>query len=260
MKSSYPLRVDEKIIIITGGYGHLGSAITKSLLDHGAHVVIAGRSKKKFLDVFIKEDKNLTFFEIDIASTTSIQKVFSEVYLKYGAIDILINNAVYLSGQSPEKMTDKEWETGIDGTLNSTFRCIREIIPIFKQLGKGKIINVSSMYGIVAPDFAVYDESPEFLNPPHYGAAKAGLIQITKYYASYLAKYNILVNAVTPGPFPSIEIQQNTGFIERLAGKTLVGRIGQPEDVAGVFTFLSSNAADYITGQNFIIDGGWTVR
>jgi NAD(P)-dependent dehydrogenase (short-subunit alcohol dehydrogenase family) len=116
------------------------------------------------------------------------------------------------------------------------------------------------MYGVVAPDFGVYEDSPEYLNPPHYGAAKAGIIQLTKYYASYLGDLNILVNSVTPGPFPSETVQRNKTFIAALEKNTLLNRIGKPEDLAGIFTFLSSDASSFITGQNFIVDGGWTTR
>ncbi|HKB44766.1 MAG TPA: SDR family oxidoreductase, partial [Chitinophagaceae bacterium] len=98
------------------------------------------------------------------------------------------------------------------------------------------------------------------LNPPHYGAAKAGILQLTKYYASYLGSSGITVNCVTPGPFPSLEVQKNHKFIEKLSARTLLGRIGKPEDLAGAFVFLSSDAANFITGQNLVVDGGWTVK
>ena len=114
------------------------------------------------------------------------------------------------------------------------------------------------MYGVVAPDFSVYDDSPQFFNPPHYGAAKAGLVQLTKYYASYLGKYNINVNAVSPGPFPHDSVQKDVGFIKRLESKTALKRIGKPSDLGGIFVFLCSDASNYITGQNLMVDGGWT--
>jgi gluconate 5-dehydrogenase len=115
------------------------------------------------------------------------------------------------------------------------------------------------MYGMVAPDFTVYDDFPDFLNPPHYGAAKAGIIQMTKYFASYLAPYGILVNAVSPGAFPSADVQKHTGFIAALGKKNPLKRIGQPDELKGVFVFLASNASTYVTGQNIAVDGGWTV-
>lgn len=259
----HTFRLDTKIVLITGGYGHLGKAVTESLLFHGAQVYILGRDRDKFSQSFQQELKNSAnlFFEFcDISSTEEIKKAFSKIYDKTGRIDVLINNAFYSKGQSPERMTDEEWEMGIDGTLNSVFRCTREIIPYFKTAKNGKIINVSSMYGVVAPHFEVYDDFPQFLNPPHYGVAKAGVVQLTKYYASYLGHLGINVNTVTPGPFPSLQVQNEAGFVEVLEKKTCLNRIGKPEDLAGTFVFLASDASNFITGQNIIVDGGWTIK
>lgn len=252
--------VNKKIIIVTGGYGHLGKAIVQGLANHGATVFVAGRDPKKFSEAFGNNAGSIKFVEGDVSSGEEIERAFSRVQKETGTIDVLINNAFYSTGQSPEQMTDDEWVTGVDGALGSVFRCIRAIIPVMKKQHYGKIINVSSMYGMVAPDFTLYDQSPEFLNPPHYGAAKAGVIQLTKYYASYLGSLGITVNCVSPGPFPSAGVQENKNFIKRLSEKTLLGRIGMPEDLAGVFVFLASDMANYITGQNIAVDGGWTVR
>jgi len=253
-----------QVVLISGGYGFLGSAITKSLFYHNAKVYVLGRSKDKFKAAFSATEEasenDIAFFECDVSTTESIENAFKTIAEKEGKIDVLINNAFYSKGQSPEKMTDEDWAYGIDGSLNSVFRCIRSIIPYFKKNKGGKIINVSSMYGMVAPQFEVYDSHPEFLNPPHYGAAKAGIIQLTKYYASYLGPLNINVNTVTPGPFPSDAVKENKGFVNALEEKTCLGRVGLPEDLAGTFVFLASSAADFITGQNFIVDGGWTAK
>lgn len=251
--------LDNSVVLITGGYGHLGSAITESLLYHGAQVYILARDKDKFLQSFESVD-NLFFEYCDVSNTDEIKKAFKNIIAKTGKIDVLINNAFYSKGQSPETMTDEEWDFGIDGTLSSVFRCIREIIPYFKDANKGKIINVSSMYGLVAPQFEIYDDFPQFLNPPHYGVAKAGIIQMTKYYASYLGPLGIQVNTVTPGPFPSQRVQESKSFVEALQSKTCLNSIGKPEDLAGAFVFLASDAANFITGQNIIIDGGWTIK
>ena len=116
------------------------------------------------------------------------------------------------------------------------------------------------MYGMVAPQFEVYEDFPQFLNPPHYGAAKAGIIQLTKYYASYLGAFNIKVNAVTPGPFPSNPVQTEKNFIQELEKKTCLNRVGRPEDLGGAFVFLAADASNFMTGQNLVIDGGWTIK
>lgn len=257
--SAYPLRVDGKVIIVTGGYGHLGKSIAESLNFHGANVIVASKALEKF-NLTFTNTPNIEYLEFDISNTDSIVSGYKKIFDKYGKIDAVINNAFYLSGQSPELMTDEDWSYGIDGTLNSVFRTIKHIIPFYKNQGYGKIINVSSMYGLVAPDFSIYEDFPELLNPPHYGAAKAGVLQLTKYYASYLGKNNVQVNAVSPGPFPSGTVQQKEGFIQALKAKTCLNRIGTPQDLAGVFTFLASDAANFITGQNFVVDGGWTVK
>lgn len=247
----------DKVVAITGGYGYLGKAISEGLVEFGAKVYVLGRSEEKFEAAFDKPG-NLRFQPCDVADSASIREAYGEILNLEGQIDVLINNAFYSKGQHPEKITDEEWAFGIDGSLNSVYRCIREIIPHFKTQNSGKIINVSSMYGMVSPDFKVYDESPQFLNPPHYGAAKAGVIQLTKYYACYLGPDNIQVNAVTPGPFPSKNVQQNDGFVNQLKAKNPLGRIGKPEDLKGAFVLLSSNASDFITGHNLVVDGGWT--
>jgi len=258
----YTFDLKDKVIGITGGYGYLGKAVVESLLFHGATVCVIGRNEMKYNDVFIntKNKHELFFVNGDVSNTESIKQAFEKINQQHGKIDILINNAFYSKGQSPETMSDEEWNYGIDGSLNSVFRCIREIIPYFKNQKHGKIINVSSMYGIIAPQFDVYHQFPQFLNPPHYGAAKAGIIQLTKYYASYLGQLGINVNAVSPGPFPSTNVQKEEGFVQELENKTCLNKIGKPEDLAGAFVFLSSDAANYITGQNIIIDGGWTTK
>ena len=115
------------------------------------------------------------------------------------------------------------------------------------------------MYGMVVPDLNIYKEREEFLNPPNYGVSKAGVIHLSKYYAMYLGKYNINVNSISPGPFPSEDVQKDKEFIKRLENKTKLKRIGNPEDLQGLILLLSSSMSSYITGQNIAIDGGWTI-
>jgi len=257
----YTITLDGKIVVITGGYGYLGKAITLGLLANGAIVYVLGLDAQKFKREFIDNDyvDSLFFEYCDVSSSDSIKTAFGNIG-KTNVIDVLINNAFYSKGQSPESMVDEDWSYGIEGTLNSCFKCIREIVPYLKNSGRGKIINVSSMYGVVAPQFEIYNEYPQFLNPPHYGAAKAGVIQLTKYYAAYLGKIGINVNAVTPGPFPSSSVQSEGGFVDSLAERTCLNRIGKPEDLVGAFVFLSSDASNYITGHNLVVDGGWTIK
>lgn len=250
--------------IVTGGYGHLGKGIVDALLSCGCNVIVAGRSKEKYLKAFDEYSGNSHhFLEIDIMSSESIEKCFSEAHKRFGDIDILINNAYSVKGNSQEKMSDNEWNYTMEGVVGSTFKTIRAIIPYMKQQYTGKIINITSMYGIVSPDFEnLYtgDNCEKLTNPPHYGAAKAAMIQLTKYYAALLGKYNIYVNAISPGPFPNKMIQkENPEFINRLKSKNPLNKVGTPQDLAGVIALLSSSASDFITGQTFQVDGGWTI-
>jgi len=242
-----------KVCVITGGSGYLGSGNVQMLKDFGAIVVNADRVERE-----VGADM---YFEHDIASTESFKALFKTVYEKYGRIDVLINCATFCkghgSGNPIEEMSDEDWQVGIDGSLNSTFRAIREVVPYMKEKG-GSIINYCSMYGLVSPDFRIYGPKNPQKNPPNYGAAKAGVDQLTRYAASALAQYGIRVNAVTPGPFPAPNNAQDPEFNAALAGKTMLGRFGKNYEMAGAVLLLASDASSFTTGANYVVDGGWT--
>jgi len=248
----------DKTVLITGGYGHLGRATAVGLADHGASVVVLGRSEEKFRSAFDDSKRQITFQTCDMSRSESIRAAFKSVAAAVPRIDVLINNAFYSRGNDPEKLSDDDWAYGIDGTLSSVYRAIREIIPYFHAQRGGKIIYVSSMYGLVAPRFSIYEAAPGQLNPPHYGAAKAGVIQLTRYYAAYLGPSGVNVNCVVAGPFPTPATQANGEFVEALKSMNPLGRIGTPEGVVGAFVFLSSSSSDFVTGHNLVVDGGWT--
>lgn len=249
-----------QVVLLTGGYGYLGQAVARGLSAHGATVVVLGRDQAAFQTTFAAET-GLHFLPCDVADTASVQAALAAAEARFGLPAVLINNAFYSRGSRPDQLTDEEFALGLDGSLGSTYRCIREVLPYLRRRGAGKIINVASMYGVVAPDFSAYEATPQFTNPPHYGAAKAGVIQLTKYFASYLGPENIQVNCVTPGAFPSPAVQQQSAeFVEQLTRRIPRGRIGQPEDLAGAFVFLASRASDFVTGHNLVVDGGWTIK
>jgi len=250
--------LQSKIVVITGGYGYLGSAMANILLKYGAIVYILARTKSKF-DLEFSNQLSAHFIETDVESIKSIDNSIQKIGKNEGKIDVLINNAYYGVSNHPEKMTSEEFRRGVDGGLNQFYDFIRASIEYLKFSENGKIINIASMYGMVVPDFDIYDGREEFLNPPNYGTAKAGIIHLSKYYAMYLGKYNINVNSISPGPFPSTEVQKDKEFINRLGNKTKLKRIGKPEDLQGIVLLLSSSLSSYITGQNIAIDGGWTI-
>ncbi|WP_027076551.1 SDR family NAD(P)-dependent oxidoreductase [Maribacter antarcticus] len=255
----------DKVIIVTGGYGHLGSGIVNSLLGFGAKVIVAGRTKEKYQEKFKDIKKaNLFFEKFDISqSGEDFMSQFKEFKSKYGSIDVVFNNAHFARGSNQENMSDEDWSYTMEGVLASVQKSIKASIPIMREQKHGKIINIASMYGHISPNFKrLYegDDCEKYTNPPHYGAAKAGVIQLTKYYAVLLGKENIYVNAISPGPFSKDQIQEdNPAFIKKLEQSNPLNRIGQPKDLAGISVLLSSEASNFITGQNFAVDGGWTI-
>jgi gluconate 5-dehydrogenase len=249
-----------QVVLLTGGYGHLGQAIAAGLLAHGAQVVALGRDASKFNAAFPERPETLHFVACDVASTESVKAAFQQSHAQHGLPSVLINNAYYGQGQQPDALTDADFARSLDGSVGAAYRCLREALPYLRERGAGKIINVASMYGVVAPDFAAYDEYPQFLNPPHYGAGKAAMIQLTKYFASYLGPENIQVNCVSPGAFPSDKVREQAGFEGELRRRIPLERVGEPQDLAGAFVFLSSAASNFVTGHNLVVDGGWTIR
>lgn len=256
------LSLTGKVAIITGGAGHLGKAMTEALIEADAKVYIISRNEESFNACNFNSDK-VFFIKGDVLDSKVIKSCFSKIYEENGHIDILINNAVYINGggKLPEEITDEMWAVTSEGVLASTFKCIREVIPYMEKNKYGKIINIGSMYGIVSPDLSMYEGvCSNYLNPVHYGALKAGVIQMTKYFGTYLITKGINVNAISPGTYPSQKIQDNNPiFIDRLSHKNPASRIGQPDDLKGAILLLASHASDYIVGQNIVIDGGWTI-
>lgn len=250
--------LSNRVVALTGGYGWLGAAVSRGLAAHGAHVFILGREEEKFRAV-LGDEARIEFQECDVERSHSIEIAFENVVSCAGGLDVVINNAFYCRGADPEAISDDDWAYSLDGTLGTVHRCIRASIPLLRRRGGGKIINVGSMYGVVAPAFSIYDAFPQQRNPPHYGAAKAAVIQLTRYYAALLGPDKINVNCISPGPFPAQRAHENRAFVDALAARVPLGRIGRPEELQGPFVFLSSHASDYVTGHNLIVDGGWTI-
>lgn len=248
-----------KTAIVTGGCGHLGRAMVAALADAGASVWVAGTNHDKFLRVF-GSDTTLRFVKIDIMDSTSIREAFTAVAAEAGQIDVLINNAAQYAGigKKSEDLSDDDWVRCIEGIAGSTYKCIREVLPFMKA--GGSIVNIASMYGIVSPYLAVYEPPCEAsLIPVNYSAGKASVIQMTRYFGTYLIDRKIRVNSISPGPFPSPKVQENKVFADRLREKNPSHRLGDPEDLKGAVLFLASDASKYVVGQNIQVDGGWTI-
>lgn len=253
--------LEGKIVVVTGGAGYLGTAISEAMVEAGATVYIASsneeKCKKLANELSQKSSALCKGLYLDICDEVSINNCFSKIIKETGTIDVLINNASFSAPGNIESMSEANWLKGLDGTINGVFRCTKAILPIMINQASGVVINISSMYGTVSPNPNIYGDSG-FNNPVNYGAGKAAINQFTRYVACHYGKYGVRANTVSPGTFPNEEVQKNKKFINQLEAKNPLERIGKPEDLKGVMIFLASSASSYITGENVSVDGGWT--
>lgn len=251
-----------KTVVITGGAGHLGIGISEALAAFGAELYLLGhdaeknqREKARLREKY--EGLTCESIAFDLHDKTSVHDAVDAVMQSARKVDVLINNAAYGCVKPLHEYQEEEWLEGIDGTINGVFRMTREILPVMLDQGHGNIINIASMYGMVAPNMEIYGDSGQN-NPANYGAGKAAIIQFTKYIACVYAERGIRANTVSPGPFPDPEVQKDVRFIRALENKTPMRRIGTPEDLQGIMIYLASDASRYTNGQNITVDGGWT--
>ncbi len=251
-----------KVAFVPGGAGYLGQAICETLAELGANIYIASRDKDK-CDRFAVELSEKFGVEaiggsLDITDVESIDINLSACVAKFGRIDILVNDAWSGNKNTFDTISFEDWKYDINVCLNGVFYTVKRAVEYLEQT-HGVILNIASMYGHIAPDYRMYD-GKRYANPPSYGAAKAGVIQLTKYLSSFLAEKHIRVNAISPGPFPFKSTQEeNKEFINRLAAKNILNRIGEPDDLKGAVALLCTDASKYMTGQNICVDGGWGV-
>ena len=256
MKNIYS--IEDKVIVITGATGYLGSAMCEDLSKAGAKVIVLSRNleKAKRLCHKIKISQEQAF-EIDVTSNESIESCVKNIVSKFEKIDILVNNVCLVKPIPFGKYTRDDWQINLDGSIISIDMMTQEVLKYMIPRKKGKIINISSMYGLISPDESIYEDK-ENVNPIAYGVGKAGVIQYTKYTAMKLAKYNINVNCITYGPFPNLENVKDKKFLNALSNKTFLKRVGVSKETTSAVYFLSLDESSYITGQNIIVDGGWT--
>jgi NAD(P)-dependent dehydrogenase (short-subunit alcohol dehydrogenase family) len=251
-------RLDGRVALVTGGAGIVGKHISSGLAEAGATVVIASRDLAHG-QVYARELQSrglsIEAEACDFSVEESISELRERLLSRYGRLDILINNAVARAGKDLDETTADEWDTVM--RLNSTglFLTCKILAELMKADGRGSIVNISSIYGMVGPDFSIYEGTPVH-NSASYSFAKGGMINFTRYLASYLAPSGIRVNCLSPGGFQT----ENTParFVENYSRRTLLGRMATGEDIQGAAIFLASDASRYITGQNIAVDGGWT--
>ena len=234
------INIKDKIVILTGNKGQLGTKITEIYESHGA--IVCGFD----IDDFDLRNKKDVFIN------------YKKVFDKFGRVDILINNAGVSVFEDSMSRTEADFDFVSDVNLKGTFNSIQAFVKCFdeQKQDNASIVNIGSTYGVVSPDFRMYEEGDR-KNSEIYGASKAGIIQMSKYFAVYLSEKNIRVNCVSPGGIYNQNNPQSKDFIKKYSERCPMNRMATDDEIVGGIAYLSSDIASYVNGHNLIIDGGF---
>lgn len=245
----------EKVALVIGGKGLIGKEVSLALANQGAKVIVASRSRaRKKEDVAIFDNSNISAISLDASVESDVIKAVKEINVTYGYIDILVNCAAWRPSKEYMNDAPETWEESIKVNSSSLFFPSRVIGKEMAQRGKGSIINISSIYGIVSPPMSLYDDC-DFQTEPDYPFLKAGAIGLTKYLSSYFAESNVRVNAIAPG---GVANNQPKGFTNKYNSYVPMKRMANPDDIVGAVVFYASDESSYVTGTVLPVDGGWT--
>ena len=264
-----------KTAVLTGATGFLGRTMASALLANGARLIPLGRSERLYT---LSADWSAQFganrvrpYQVDMYDLGALEATLDEIVREERSLDVLVNNAHELGPRTGfntpdgalEYATFDQWMRNLTGGIYWAALTTQKIGATMKARGGGSIVNIATMYAQVAPNPQLY-EGTAFLNPPGYSAAKAGLVALTRYVASFWGPHNVRANAVLPGPFSNTEdlgpnSVRDSEFAQRLVSRTSLRRLGRPDDLAGAVLYLASDASGFMTGQTLVVDGGWTV-
>jgi len=252
--------LEGKNIWIIGGAGHLGAPITEALDGLCQKTVCLDLEDRAGALVRQKNLARTVPESLDVTAVGPLPGRLEELVARHGVPDGVAHLATASSGgKSLEELSPDEFQGTFDRSLTPTFVLSRALAERMKSRGSGSIVLFASMYGVVSPDPRIYHR-PMVPNPIDYGAAKAAVIQMTRYLAVHYGPAGVRFNCVTPGPFPNPQIQKNhPAFMGDLDRKVPLGRIGQNHEIVGPTLFLLGDGASYVTGHSLAVDGGWTV-
>lgn len=268
MNSLELFSLKNKVAIVTGALGLIGKNHCKALSEAGANVVVCDLDETKCKNFASTLSTKSIGVGVNITDKLSVENLRDKTLNEFGRIDVLINNAAINDMfENPQAAAEQSmfenypiemWQKSLDVNVTGTFLCSQIIGTVMAKACKGSIINVASTYGMVGPDQSIYkkpDGSQSFYKSPAYPATKGAIINFTRFLAAYWGRKGVRVNTLTPG---GVENNQDEYFINNYSAKTPLGRMAYPTDYKGAIIFLSSDASDYMTGANLVVDGGWT--
>jgi 2-dehydro-3-deoxy-D-gluconate 5-dehydrogenase len=245
-----------RVAIVTGGNGGLGLGMARGLARAGAAIAVAARDEskgQKAVEALSAPGLRCRFYPLQVSAKSSCATMVERVIGDFGRCDILINNAGMNIRKRPEEISADEWREVLDVNLGGALFCAQAVYPHMKAAGRGKIINIGSMYSIFGAPYV-----------PAYAASKGALVQLTRSLACAWAADNIQVNAILPGwldtDLTRRAREQIDGLHETVLARTPAGRWGEPDDLAGAAVFFSSAASDFVTGASLAVDGGYSAR
>lgn len=259
------MSLEGRVACITGGGGHIGSVMADALAELGADIVLVDReatacaaAAEQIRRAWPVRTLALT---VDLENESAVRTIADSVAAGFGGLDVLVNCAAFVGTSKLEgwigpfrEQHAETWRRALEVNLTSAFVLSQACAELLSASGHGTIVNVLSIYGIVAPDFSLY-EGTAMGNPAAYGVSKAGLLGLTRYLATALAP-RVRVNAITPG---GVRRSEADAFRERYVARTPLGRMAVEEDFKGAAAYLASDLSAYVTGHNLVVDGGWTV-
>ena len=259
--------------MLLGGAGLLGVEFCRTFAEAGAAVVVAdvdGDAANKVAQGLIESGHTVAGFGLDVTRIESTRSLVAETLKQFGRLDILVNSAALdpkfdpdaaAKGIAPGAFEDyplEQWNAALNVNLTGMFLVTQACVqPMLEQGKKGSIINICSTYGLNGPDQRIYikDGKRVAYKPVYYTTTKAGVMGFTKYLAAYYAGTEIRVNALTPG---GVYNNHEEYFVKNYSAKTIMGRMAEKDEMNGALLFLASDASTYMTGNNVVVDGGWT--
>ena len=250
-----------RVALVTAGAGPLfGSSLTEALAEAGATVVTASRTRannESYAARLQERGFDVHGMAVDVSDTDSISRLRDELLDRFGRLDVLVNSAIdrrgYAKGMADQSPDD--WALTAQSDMVGLFAICQAFLPQMQQQQRASIINIGSIYGVVANDPGLY-EGTTMQQPPNYNFVKGGMIQFTRYLAAYYSRDGVRANCISPGGYAN---EQPAPFVEAYERRVPIGRMMGHDDIQGAVVFLASDAAAYVTGHNLVVDGGWTI-